>query len=67
MTQLLGLDIQFLRNRREDVLKGVFDDDFLNTATQHELVTIRDHYRLADNGALPSFGHIVARYAEQLL
>lgn len=67
MSDLLGLDIEFLRNRREDVLKGVFDDEFLMSATVEELTTVRDSYRESDNGRLPDFGHVVARYAEQLL
>ncbi len=67
MTTLLGLDIEFLRNRRKDAMEGVFDDDFLTSATHQELTAIRDRFRQVDQGVLPSFGHVLARYAEQLL
>ena len=67
MSELLGLGIDFLCNRREEVLKGIFDDDFLVSASNDELVRVRDTFRAAENERLPNFCHIVARYAEQLL
>jgi uncharacterized protein (TIGR02646 family) len=67
MVALLGLDIEFLANRREEVLRGVFDDDFVISATAQELETIRDRFRHPEDGVSPHFGHVVARYADQLL
>lgn len=67
MTDLLGLDIPFLRNRRNEVLQGVFDNDFLEWVTPEELAIIRDRARQIDSQGLPDFGHVIARYAEQLL
>jgi uncharacterized protein (TIGR02646 family) len=68
MRDLLRLDIEFLKDRRTEVLLGVFDNDFLSNATNQDLVRIRDGYKRPDaNGHFPDFGHVVARYAEQLM
>lgn len=68
MTALLKLDIEFLRNRRGEVLARVFDAEFIGSATVDELKTLARVYRLPDTtGNHESFGHVVARFAEQML
>ncbi|WP_066098730.1 retron system putative HNH endonuclease [Xanthomonas massiliensis] len=68
MCNLLKLDIEFLNDRRAAVLQGVFDNDFLENASTDELNRLREGYKRPDaDGHLPDFGHIVARYAEQLM
>jgi uncharacterized protein (TIGR02646 family) len=68
MTELLKLDLAFLRNRRRNVLAPVFDVDFLSTASDEELLLLAAANREPDTtGKLPSFGHVIARFAEQLL
>lgn len=65
---LLKLDISFLKNRREEALAGVYDETFLDTASAQELELIASRFRQPDqNGRVTSFGHVIARYAEQLL
>ena len=68
MVELLQLDIPFLRNRRKDEVGRVFDPTFLATVTEGELKLLRDAYRsLDDAGRAQSFGHVLARFAEQRL
>ena len=68
MTQLLKLDLAFLRNRRQEVLASIFDVDFLSTASEDELRRLAAACREPDErGKLTNFGHVIARYVEQLL
>lgn len=68
MSGLLKLDLAFLRNRRQEVLARVFDADFLATVSDDELQRLAAAYREPDGqGKLPGFGHVIARYVEQLL
>jgi len=68
MRGLLKLDIEFLRNRREEVLKRVFDNDFVQEASTSDLERLAQAFRRPDgSGRLDGFGHVLARYAEQLL
>lgn len=68
MSQLLKLDLAFLRNRRQEVLASVFDIDFLSTASDDELRRLAAACREPDaQGKLTNFGHVIARYVEQLL
>lgn len=68
MSNLLRLDIDFLRSRRLDALAKTFDETFIDSATNDELETLANAFRQRDaNGHLESFGHVLARYAEQLL
>ena len=68
MVGLLQLDIPFLRNRREDALQRTFDADFLASVTANELRVLRDALRRHDSsGRAQSFGHVLARYADQCL
>lgn len=67
VAQLLSLDIEFLRNRRLEVLKRVFDDAFIASATDAELQSLAQAYRKPDAvGRRESFGHVVSRYTERL-
>jgi uncharacterized protein (TIGR02646 family) len=68
MVGLLKLDINFLRDRRSETLKNVFDTDFLKSVTSEELIMLAINFRESgDAGRIMSFGHVVSRYAEQLL
>lgn len=68
MRQLLRLDIAFLRNRRQEFLRAVFDPDFLVSASNDELRLLAAAYSTPDaDGRLESFGHVLGRYVEQLL
>lgn len=66
MRDLLRLDIDFLRNRRREVLERVFDNEFLATASEAELARLAQGYRERREGRHEDFGHVLARYAEQL-
>ncbi len=66
MIDLLALDAPALRNLRSEVLNRTLDPEFLASATNDELVQLRDEFRRREAaGQLPNFGHVVARYAEQ--
>lgn len=68
MVGLLRLDLAFLNDRRAEALKSAFDDDFVRSATDDELVKLAQAYRVPDGtGRMTSFGHVLSRYAEQLL
>lgn len=68
MVDLVQLDIQFLRNRREEALQRTFDADFLASATDDELRKLQDAFQRHDNaGHSENFGHVLARYAGQRL
>lgn len=68
MVELLKLDIAFLRDRRLEVIGRIFDADFLATATLQELEVLRDFFRThSAQGKAQSFGHVLARFAEQRL
>lgn len=68
MSNLLKLDISFLRDRRAEVLRNVFDNTFVESATEQELTQLAIAFRTPDEaGRLTSFGHVLSRYAEQLL
>jgi len=68
MVRLLHIDVPFLNNRREEEIRKVFDPAFLASATTSELAKLRDAFRERDDaGHLLSFGHVLARFAEQRL
>ncbi|SPB15697.1 hypothetical protein NOV72_02917 [Caballeronia novacaledonica] len=68
MRRLLSLDIPSLQAARAEALGRTLDAEFLSTASDEELKLIRDAFRRPDSdGRLPSFGHVIARYAEQYL
>lgn len=68
MAGLLKLDIRFLRDRRAEALSNVFDDEFVTSASKDELIRLAHAYRQPDTqGRLTGFGHVLSRYAEQLL
>jgi hypothetical protein len=47
-------------------LHGVFDSDFLETATDEELARLQELSSRPDaKGRLPDFGHVVARFSVQ--
>lgn len=66
MVDLLALDSPALQHLRNEVLARTLDPEFLASATNEDLVQLRDGFRTRDAaGNLPSLGHVVARYAEQ--
>jgi len=68
MISLLKLDVSFLNERRAEVLKNVYDDEFLVSASEEELAQLARAFRAPDQtGRLTNFGHVLSRYAEQLL
>jgi uncharacterized protein (TIGR02646 family) len=68
MIHVLGLNKPFLTSRRSEALLGVFDSDFLTSATEAELSKIAAEFRRPDQeGKLPPFFHAVARFSEDLL
>ena len=68
MAKLLKLDVKFLRDRRAEALKAAFDDNFVRSASDEEIVKLAQAYRQPDaGGQFTGFGHVLSRYAEQLL
>lgn len=68
MLGLLRLNIAFLRNRREEVIRRTFDADFLGSVNAAELQVLREAFRIPDaDGQVQGFGHVLARYSEQRL
>lgn len=68
MLDLLRLDINFLCNRRQEALTKVFDEAFIGSANDKELETLATVFRGPNtDGHLENYGHVLARYAEQLL
>ncbi|AZV24857.1 TIGR02646 family protein [Pseudomonas syringae] len=67
MIEVLALDIAYLKNRRQDTIRRLFDDEFVMQISEEELERLVTAIR---NTAIPNqkpFDHIIARYAEQLL
>ena len=68
MAELLRLDVKFLRERRAEALKRAFVYQFVSSASAEDLVRLAQAYRQPDaTGRLTGFGHVLSRYAEQLL
>ncbi|MGN2432384.1 retron system putative HNH endonuclease [Pseudomonas syringae] len=66
MIEKLALDIAYLTKRRQEAIAGVFDEQFISSVSTAELTYLIE--RLRSGAAHPiAFGHVVARYAEQLL
>jgi uncharacterized protein (TIGR02646 family) len=67
MIDVLALDIAYLNNRREALLQGFFDDDFLLEADEQDLLKTITVFRTVNDARESPFSHVIARYAEQLL
>ncbi|CAI8977195.1 hypothetical protein ALP99_03075 [Pseudomonas syringae pv. tomato] len=67
MIEKLALDIAYLTRRRQEAITGIFDDQFILSASEAELTHLVQSLRSGDAGKQVAFGHVVARYAEQLL
>lgn len=68
MIELLCLDLPFLRDRRSEALRRIFDAAFLETMHRSELETLMRACLEPDaSGSVMDFGHAIARHAEQLL
>jgi hypothetical protein len=56
------------RKLHGEVLQRVFDNDFVQGASTSDLERLAQAFRRPDgSGRLDGFGHVLARYAEQLL
>jgi hypothetical protein len=68
MIDLLCLDSPALMDGRMKAIIGVFDNDFVTTASNEEISAIAATFTLPDElGRLPSFAHAVASVARRLL
>ncbi|WP_242170450.1 MULTISPECIES: retron system putative HNH endonuclease [unclassified Pseudomonas] len=67
MIEVLALDISYLNNRRQNVIRLLFDEEFLSQASEEDLTRLVTAIRSADIHDQKPFDHIIARYAEQLL
>lgn len=67
MIEKLALDIAYLTKRRQEAITGVFDEQFISSASDAELANLVDSLRSGTASTSIAFGHVVARYAEQLL
>ncbi|WP_122279813.1 retron system putative HNH endonuclease [Pseudomonas syringae group genomosp. 3] len=63
----LALDIAYLTRRRQEAITGIFDEQFISSASESELMHLVQSLRSGDAGKQIAFSHVVARYAEQLL
>lgn len=67
MIEILALDIAYLNNRRQDIIRRLFDEEFLMDVSDEELSRLVTAIRSTDIPNQKAFDHIIARYAEQLL
>lgn len=68
MLGLLDLNVDVLKAWRKAELESVFDNEFVMTATEEELRQLAENFRCPGaDGRCKSFGHVIARHAEQLL
>lgn len=67
MISKLALNARYLVNRRNEVILGIFDKEFIEAATEVELRQIISSFETPENGRLTPFSHIVSRFAQQLL
>lgn len=64
MIKVLGLNCEYLKNRREAALLGAFNASFLETASINELDLLIEGYSLPVDGKLESFHHVIVRFAQ---
>lgn len=67
MIDVLALDIAYLNNRRQNAILQVFDNDFIDQASDEDLTRLVEAVRATDAPDQKPFDHVIARYAEQLL
>lgn len=67
MIEMLALDIAYLNNRRQDIIRRLFDAEFLMGVSDEDLERLITAIRETDIPDQKAFDHIIARYAEQLL
>lgn len=68
MGKLLGLDVEVLRERRREALEEVFNDEFVKSTNEEQLRAFAQTWRQpAEDGRTRKFGHVLARYAEQMI
>ncbi|KPX37456.1 hypothetical protein ALP26_05335 [Pseudomonas savastanoi pv. glycinea] len=67
MIEKLALDIAYLTKRRQEAIMRVFDEQILAGISDTELNILVQGLRSGDANKQLAFGHVVARYAEQLL
>jgi uncharacterized protein (TIGR02646 family) len=67
MIEVLALDIAYLNNRRQSIIRLVFDEDFIAHASDDDLTLLVSAVRSSEIPNQKAFDHVIARYAEQLL
>lgn len=68
MIKVLNLNAAFLRNRRGEAIRRVFDPDFLDTASQEEMRRLALAFHAEESSASgTSFPHVLSRFAKQVL
>lgn len=67
MIEVLALDIAYLNQRRNEAIGSFFDDEFIMHTNDQELMEIITALRTAPAEKQVTFGHVLARYAEQLI
>lgn len=67
MIEVLALDIAYLNNRRKEVIRRLFDENFIAQASEEDINRIITAIRSANACDQKAFDHVIARYAEQLL
>ncbi|NMZ80921.1 retron system putative HNH endonuclease [Pseudomonas mandelii] len=67
MIEVLALDIAYLNNRRREIIRRLFDAEFMASVSDEDLNRLILAIRSADITDQKAFDHIIARYAEQLL
>ncbi|RMO95430.1 hypothetical protein ALQ33_00348 [Pseudomonas syringae pv. philadelphi] len=67
MIEKLALDIAYLTRRRHEAITRVFDEQIIASISDKELTLLVQGLRSGDANKQLAFGHVVARYAEQLL
>ncbi len=63
MIRVLGLNSEYLKNRREAAMLGVFDALFLETATIDELDSLIEGYSQPVEGRISNFYQVIVRFA----
>lgn len=67
MIEVLALDIAYLNHRRQNIIRRLFDDEFITQASDEDLTFLVAAIRSAETHDQKAFDHVIARYAEQLL
>ena len=64
MIEVLALDIAYLNHRRQNIIRRLFDDEFITQASDEDLTFLVAAIRSAETHDQKAFDHVIARYAE---